>query len=226
MATKRSKASKQSKAQERQERLRELQKQQKRAERRRNLTIFGITGVVALAIIGGTAYAIIQEDSGGGSVGRLEPASDDLGISDLQSAEVTARDHVDGDVEYPESPPVGGNHNQVWQNCGFYDEPVDDEQAVHSLEHGTVWITYQDSLADDQVEKLKDLTTPGNYVLVSPHDDIGSPVVASAWGYQLELDSADDPRLQQFLDKFVQGEQTLEPGASCSGGVGEPQFSE
>ena len=225
MATKKSKASKQSKAQERQERLRELQKQQKRAERRRNLLIFGSTAVVALAIIGGTAYGILQQDDGGGgSVGRLEPNSD-VGIDGVQFAEVTATEHVDGEVDYPESPPVGGDHNPVWQNCGFYDEPIDDENGVHSLEHGAVWITYQDDLADSQIDKLRDLTTPGNFVLVTPHDDIGSPVVASAWGYQLELDSADDPRLQQFLDKFVQGEQTLE-NASCDGGIGEPEFSE
>jgi Protein of unknown function (DUF3105) len=226
VATKKSKASRQTKAQERQERVRELQKQQKRAERRRNLLIFGTTGVVALAIIAGTAWAITQQDEGGGSVGRLEPASDDLGIDGLQSAEVTARDHVDGQVDYPESPPVGGDHNQIWQNCGFYDEPVEDENAVHSLEHGAVWITYRDGLDDADVETLRGLATPGTYVLVTPHDDIGSPIVASAWGYQLELDSADDQRLQLFLDKFVQGEQTLEPGAACSGGTGEPEFSE
>jgi Protein of unknown function (DUF3105) len=226
VATKRSKASKQSKAQERQERLRELQKQQKRVERRRNLLIFGTTAVVAVAIIGGTAWAIMrQDDGGGGSVGRLEAASDDLGISGLRSAEVEADQHVEGEVDYPESPPVGGDHNPAWQSCGFYDEPVQDENGVHSLEHGAVWITYRDNLDDDQVQKLRDLTTPGNYVLVTPHDDIGAPVVASAWGYQLELDRADDPRLQQFLEKFVQGPQTRE-NATCDGGVGEPQFSE
>lgn len=225
MASKKSRASKQTKAQERQERLRELQKQQKRAERRRNLLIFGTTAIVAVAIIGGTAWAIVQQDDGGeGSIGRLEPDSDQ-GIDGLQSAEVTARDHVDGEVDYPESPPVGGNHWNVWQNCGFYDEPIDDENGVHSLEHGAVWITYQDSLADGQVDNLRQLTTPGNFVLVTPHDDIGSPVVASAWGYQLKLDSADDPRLQEFLDTFVQGPQTLE-NASCDGGTGSPEFSQ
>jgi Protein of unknown function (DUF3105) len=225
VATKKSKASKQTKAQERQERLRELQKQQKRAERRRNLLIFGSTALVAVVIIGGTVWAITQQDEDGGSIGRLEAASDDLGIDGLRSAVVDADQHVEGEVDYPESPPVGGDHSEYWQTCGFYDEPIGDENGVHSLEHWAVWITYRDSLGDDEVQQLRDLTTPGNYVLVSPHDDIGSPVVASAWGYQLELDNADDPRLQLFLEKFVQGPQTRE-NATCDGGLGEPQYSE
>jgi Protein of unknown function (DUF3105) len=225
VATKRSKASKQSKAQERQERLRELQKQQKRAERRRNMLIFGATAVVALAIIGGTAWGIMQQGDDANANSRLEPATD-VGIDGVEFAEVTDSTHVAGDVDYPETPPVGGDHNEVWQNCGFYSEPVEDENAVHSLEHGAVWITFDEGLEDGQVDQLRQLATPGGYVLVTPHDDLPSDIVASAWGYQLQLDTADDPRLQEFLNTFVQGEQTLEPGAACTGGTGEPEFGE
>jgi hypothetical protein len=47
--------------------------------------------------------------------------------------------HTAGEVDYAQNPPVGGAHNPVWQNCGFYDKPIRDESAVHSLEHGAVW---------------------------------------------------------------------------------------
>jgi Protein of unknown function (DUF3105) len=226
VATKRSSASKQSKAKERQERLRELQKQQKRVERRRNFLIFGATAVVALAIIGGTAYGIMQQNDDGSvnADSRLEPR--DVGIDGVEYANITDSTHVEGDVDYPETPPIGGDHNAVWQNCGFYSDSVEDENAVHALEHGAVWITYSEDLSDSQVDQLRQLATPGAYILITPHDDLPSDIVASAWGYQLQLDSADDPRLQQFLEKFVQGEQTLEPGAACTGGTGEPEFSE
>jgi hypothetical protein len=46
--------------------------------------------------------------------------------------------------------------------------------------------------------------------------------VASAWGYQVKLDSASDPRLEQFIRTFEQGPQTPEPGAACVGGTGTP----
>jgi Protein of unknown function (DUF3105) len=227
VARKQSTASKQTKAQRRQQRLRELQKEQKRAERRRNLVIFGITGIVALAIIGGTAYGIMQKDDGSSSAGpsRLEP-DNSVDIKGVESAEITDQTHTEEDVDYPENPPAGGPHNPAWQNCGFYSEPIADENGVHSLEHGAVWITYSPDLDSADVDVLRSEATPGGYVLVSPRDDLPSPIVATAWGYQLQLDSADDPRLEQFLDEYVRGPQTLETAATCSGGIGEPETGE
>ena len=55
----------------------------------------------------------------------------------------------------------------MWQNCGFYSEPVQDENAVHALEHGAVWITYSPNLPDDQVQTLRNLTASGKYLLVT-----------------------------------------------------------
>ena len=59
-------------------------------------------------------------------------------------------------------------------------------------------------------------------MLVSPYPDLPAPVVASAWGYQLRLDSAADDRLDAFVRRFVQGAQAPERGSPCTGGTGEP----
>ncbi len=88
--------------------------------------------------------------------------------------------HTEGGVDYAQSPPVGGKHNPTCQNCGFYEEPVRNETAVHSLEHGAVWITYQPDFPQDEVERLRDLAQSNAYVLISPYPDLNSPVVASA----------------------------------------------
>jgi hypothetical protein len=133
------------------------------------------------------------------------------------------QNHVEGTVAYAQTPPVGGDHSQQWQNCGFYSSPIASENAVHSMEHGAVWITYQPDLNPDQVNRIRQLTAMGNYVLASPFRDLGSPIVASAWGKQLKLDSTDDPRLEQFIRAFRQGPQTPEKGSPCSGGVGIPR---
>jgi hypothetical protein len=128
-------------------------------------------------------------------------------------------DHVKGSVHYRQIPPVGGDHAPIWQNCGFYPEPVRDETAVHSMEHGAVWITYRPGLPAEQVDKLRELADNETYVLVSLYPDLPTPVVASAWGKQLRLDSAEDPRLEQFVSAFLRGPQTPEPGAPCRGGT-------
>ncbi len=128
--------------------------------------------------------------------------------------------HTDDDVDYPQSPPVGGPHAPVWLECGAYDEPVPDVNAVHDLEHGTVWITYDPDLGTDDVAALEDLLPQNG--LLSPYDGLRAPVVVTVWGRQLALDGADDPRLPLFIDTFGGGETAPEPYASCAGGVTDP----
>jgi hypothetical protein len=126
-------------------------------------------------------------------------------------------DHVAGPVTYTELPPVGGPHNGTWLNAGIYDRPVPAERAVHDLEHGAVWITYDPGLPAAQVQalrafvlqqsKLPEQTESGTsttrYLVMSPWSgDLPSPVVISAWGHQLRLNNVDDARLQRFVDTF------------------------
>jgi hypothetical protein len=130
--------------------------------------------------------------------------------------------HSSGNVDYDRTPPAGGEHNPVWQNCGFYPDPISDENAVHSMEHGAVWITYSPDLPEAEVNTLRDLAQNGDYILVSPYPGLDSPLVATAWGKQLELESADDEALEQFIGAYREGPQTPEPGAACTGGTGQP----
>lgn len=210
---------------ERRERLAELQAQQQRAEKRRNTLILAISGLVALALIVPTAFVIAGEQRRqAGERERLEELQAQAeqpieGVQEVDSASLSAT-HVTTAVQYDPLPPVGGDHHPTWQNCGFYDAPVVDVHAVHSLEHGAVWVTYDPELPADQVAALRDLTEEYTYLLVSPYEGLESPVVASAWGVQLPLESTDDERLTTFLLKYLQGPQTLEPGAACTGGVG------
>ena len=128
--------------------------------------------------------------------------------------------HTVMQMDYNPLPPVGGPHRAEWQNCGIYDQPVQAENAVHSLEHGAVWITYQPDLATDEVNKLKDAIRGNGYALLSPASNLPAPIVASAWRVQLRLTTVADPRLAEFVSKYAAGPQAPEPGAACSGGVG------
>ena len=173
-----------------------------------------IIGLIAAVFIAGFATLVILD----ARQNAMSTPPDGVQTYDVGPA----GKHTEANVNYKQNPPVGGPHNPVWQNCGYYDQPVHDENAIHSLEHGAVWITYSPNLPQDQVEHLRDIAENETYVLVSPRDDLPSPVVASAWGKQLRLDDAEDPDLERFIGAYEQGPQTPEKGAVCTGGIGQP----
>ncbi|MFC3688076.1 DUF3105 domain-containing protein [Aquipuribacter hungaricus] len=185
-------------------------------------------GAVLLGSIGG-GLAGASVAAAGGDVpsppwllslpGQERPLGPDDEIDGLLTFEGLGLQHVRGPVGYEQHPPAGGDHAGVWQDCGFYPSQVVSEQAVHSLEHGAVWVTFDPDLPRAQVERLEGLAADNPYLLVSPMAGLPSPVVASAWGVQVPLDDVDDRRLEAFLVRYQQGPQTPEPGAPCSGGT-------
>lgn len=187
----------------------QVRKEHARRERRSRNLIVGCT-VVALALIGGAVTWVIVDQ-------RNQPA-----LTGVVSFDNLTRNHVETPVRYAQIPPVGGDHSATLQNCGVYSNPVRNENAVHDLEHGAVWITYRPDLPADQVAALAADAANQTHILVSPYPGLPAPVVASAWGVQLTLDSATDPRLAQFIRTYQRGPQTPEPGAPCSGGIGTP----
>lgn len=201
---------------ERQAQIAALRAQQRKADQRRTRLIVGISVLVSVALVVVAGVVIIGEQRRQSAIQAAAEAPIE-GVVEIEGLSAT---HVTTDVEYEQDPPAGGDHDPTWQSCGFYTEPVVEENAVHSLEHGAVWVTYSPDLPAADVDRLDELTRTNPYLLVSPVEDLTSPLVATAWGLQLELDSVEDERLQVFLTKYLQGPQTLEPGASCAGGIG------
>lgn len=150
--------------------------------------------------------------------GTSGPASE--GVDGVVTYAIEDNDHVEGPVEYDQSPPVAGPHDAVWANCGFYDGEVPNENAVHALEHGAVWITYDD-VDEDTLEALAEMADANARLLVSEYPDQGAPLVLTAWNRQLSVEDLDDDRVEAFIDTYS-GEDSVapEPGASCEGGVG------
>jgi hypothetical protein len=211
--------SKKTERDDRRARIEEMRIQQKRAERRRTMMIVGPAILLVVVLIGVVGVLIFQEAQRQYDI----DAAAKQPIQGVQSFGKLTQNHVQTPVTYPQTPPVGGDHNPVWLNCGIYGAPVKNENAVHALEHGAVWVTYQPTLPQAQVDKLKTLARANSYMLLSPYEGIKTPVVATAWGKQLALPSADDPRLEVFLRTYLQGDQTPEPGAACTGGTGTPE---
>jgi hypothetical protein len=208
----------------RQTRIQEMRRAEQARERRnRILTIGASVVVVAGLVVGGAVLVRSQSDdssdvaSDSKSSGRFVTGAD--GVKTWKGT--LSRTHVTKSVKYPTEPPVGGDHNPVWMNCNgdVYTEAIKDENAVHSLEHGAVWVTYTSEAAKADVDALAAKVKKTPYTLMSPDDKQQDPIMLTAWGHQRTVTGAKDPNVDKFFEKFVQGKQTPEPGAACTGGL-------
>lgn len=189
--------------------------------RRRNFWAGGALALAVAAVAAITAFIVFGTSGNGpGSTGTPEAGLAIVPQSVVQEFDVPSRSHVRTSVSYPQTPPVGGDHAPIWQNCGYYSTPIANENAVHTLEHGAIWITYRPDLAGDQVAALRDFVKGRSYVLITPFQGLPAPIVASAWGRQLSQDAFDSNQLASFIREFKQSENAPEPGAPCTGGLG------
>ncbi|GEK00564.1 DUF3105 domain-containing protein [Streptomyces sp. ATE26] len=200
-----------------------------RARARRNRVIAIAASVVVVAGLAVGGVVLVNSQSGKKDAAASEDAKNagDSGHFTTGADGVRtwsgklSRTHVTSKVSYPMHPPVGGNHNPVWLNCNgdVYTEPVQNENAVHALEHGAVWVTYTKKAGKADVDALAAKVKKTPYSLMSPYENQAAPLILSAWGHQVTVKSASDPEVDKFFATYVQGKQTPEPGASCTGGA-------
>lgn len=180
--------------------------------------IVGVGALVLLAGLGYQVHRLLQPSRGG------DPHNDLPRLAAVRTFDYAGGDHTSDPVTYAQTPPAGGPHDPAWEDCGVYAEPIRNENAVHSLEHGTVWVTYRPGLAPVDVGRLRTLlgTVPSRKTILSPYDGLPAPVVVTVWNAQLDLTGAGDSRLPLFLDFYGDGHTAPEGSvASCAGGVHE-----
>ncbi|MQY32935.1 hypothetical protein SRB17_08950 [Streptomyces sp. RB17] len=211
-------------------RIEEMRRAERARERRsRVLTIAASVVIVAGLVVGGVVLVNSQsgkkkdaasDSKGSGSAGDSGHWTADKDGVKTWSGKLS-RTHVQTKVSYPMHPPVGGNHNPIWATCDgtVYTKPLQDENAVHSLEHGAVWVTYTSKAKKADVDALAAKVKKTPYSLMSPYENQAAPLILSAWGHQVTVKSADDPEVSKFFAAYVQGPQTPEPGAACTSGA-------
>jgi hypothetical protein len=210
---------KQEREQRRQAKVEAFKKEQARSKRNRILAI-SLSAVAGAAVIALVATIVIVT-----SVPKKDPST--IELTGLKTWDVPGAVHVDGEnvdyaADYGMDPPAGGPHWSAWLNCGIYTEPQENERAVHALEHGAVWVTYNpDEVSGGDLDTLRN-RLPSTYIVLSPYPGLDSPVVASAWGAQIALDDVEDERLDGFIYRYWKSGNAPELGASCSGAVNGP----
>ena len=187
------------------------------------IAVVGAVVLIAVGIIGWGVFASVQSDKKNGTP-WAERAAAIAGIVNYRESNpdlVKGSQHKAGALKYEQSPPVAGEHNPSWQNCNgiVYPEPIANEHAVHSLEHGTVWITYKQGLPADQVATLAAKVEGREKIMMSPVAGLTNNVSLQAWGYQLKVDSVDDPRIDEFIKSLRVNASIEGATALCDSGV-------
>jgi hypothetical protein len=190
---------------EQKERLRlerqEREQQAKEAERRRRLIGYGAGGGLVLAAI--VAVVVVLASGGGGKgagassdlfpSGGAAPAQQvtDLAAAckaagcELKNVKATSRDHTQSlsdRVKYSTNPPTSGKHFVQAADDGVYSKAPQDEQLVHTLEHGRIIIWVKPSLPRAARAALRALyDEDSDKMVLVPRANMPYDVAASAW---------------------------------------------
>ncbi|WP_306356385.1 MULTISPECIES: DUF3105 domain-containing protein [unclassified Nocardia] len=173
--------------------------------------------VVIIALVGALAAYLVPKYHA-----QEELKNPSAYIDGVAKKDYPAGQHVSSAqrVAYDQAPPFGGPHDSSWAACTgvVYDKAIRTENAVHSLEHGAVWITYNpDSVDAGTIDTLKAKVDGQPYMLMSPYPGLEAPISLQAWGHQLKVDKVDDARVDRFIKDLRLNENTYpEVGASCA----------
>jgi hypothetical protein len=181
------------------------------------IAFFVAAAVVAVGIISFAGYLVYEN-----GLTWQQRADGISGIVDFHKkdpASLQFQQHSYGPITYKYSPPAGGASNPNWQRClgDVYDAAIANEHAVHSMEFGAVWITYNPDLPAKQVAQLAAKVRGNDYMLMSPYPGLDKPISVQAWGYQLKVGNASDGRIDDFI-KNLKTKAAAEAGQSCSTG--------
>lgn len=178
--------------------------------------------VVVLALIGGIGYFLLARDS---QVSPWRPSDSNkdpsLAIPGITTTAYQGQHHVTPQqrVAYDKTPPYGGPHDGYWAACNgqVYPTAVRNENMVHALEHGAVWIAYDPArISGSALDSLTAKVRGQNQMMISPYPGLDQPISLQSWGHQLKLADAADPRVDEFITSLRGNPNTYpEVGASC-----------
>ena len=151
----------------------------------------------------------------------IDAAPEKLPVGEVQELENHGREH-EVCASYDHTPPASGDHFRAWQNCGIYTQPIQNQTAVHSLEHGAVWVAYQPDLDASLIQAMTERLKSEKFALMAPYPGLQNPIVLTAWTRQLAVDDWSDPAIEEFLDTYFGRYSPVAPeaGASCGQAVG------
>lgn len=159
-----------------------------------------ITAVsIAVGVIGIGGFLFYKD----AQVTKYSVNEDNKNISQLgDTFENLGSEHIKDGAEhkpYNSNPPTSGPHYFQPAEWGVYPNQLKDEQLVHNLEHGGIWISYKD-IDPETKAKLETIgkANPGS-VIVTPRPENDAKVVIASWTRLQKLDSFDETKILAFI---------------------------
>ena len=163
--------------------------------------------LILTAIVIGLGLWFFTKSSGGMKKGNelsIEPVS--KAVEGTVEYKIESRNHVaEGTAvtTYNSNPPNSGDHWPAPAKGGTYDSSLPDEQLVHNLEHGYIWISYRPDVAQDVKDALKKIVGDDNWKMVlEPRDKDDGMIALAAWGRVLKLDTPDYDKVKDFIRTY------------------------
>jgi hypothetical protein len=198
---------------EQKKKMKEIKKSEEKqgAKIKNNLWLYLGLGVIAIVVI------IILITSGRSD--DIENLVQGEGIIETQVVEntttnsveigVTEKYSIQGQIHitpgsedasrYNSNPPTSGWHYAQAPNWGYYRNGLKDEEAIHGLEHGGIWISYRD-LNEEELNQLHDIQRNNrNATLLSPREGNDARIAVASWGRLMHLDTVDVELIEQFI---------------------------
>lgn len=167
------------------------------------------------AIILGVGVWILSRGVGStSSVDDTRPLPVSRHVAGVQEFKIVGREHVPVGSKvttYNSNPPTSGPHWPVPAKNGVYDNQLSDEQLVHNLEHGYIWISYPlakeatDSagISSDEKKKLSEIVAGDNWkMILAPREQDDVKIALAAWGRLLKMNSLDEGKIKEFISVY------------------------
>ncbi len=119
-----------------------------------------------------------------------------------QSYPIQGQDHIEigaSHAPYNSNPPTSGPHYVKPAVWGAYQTELPDEQLVHNLEHGGIWISYKgiDATTKTALEKI---ASSQQKLIMEPRANDDAPIVLASWGRLQKFQTYDEKGIIAFIN--------------------------
>lgn len=159
-----------------------------------------------LALIIGGVWFFSTSNFAKGEEESGRPAAVGKPVEGTVDFDIISREHIAAGTPgsgYNSDPPTSGVHWPAPVKNGVYDKELADEQLIHNLEHGHVWILYKSDVPDDVKNKLKEIVEGDNWkVVMAPRSKNDTAITLAAWGRLLKMNEPDYEKIKDFIKTY------------------------